>query len=184
MLSKVTKIMDITDCISSKGYSLLHTAVFRDFDDIVACLCTAVMKSAFIPEDKRQVTLKAWINTPTQGDEGYQAMHFASFNGNLNIIRFLRKHGGDIHAMNNQRLNMLHCAAQGNQPTSIVYFVNEGFNVNDSRDTVNSTPLHWACYQGAQASVAYLLSAGSDPNKQDVGGNTPLHLSVKSVTNT
>jgi len=50
----------------------------------------------------------------------------------------------------------------------------------NSRDKVKSTPLHWACYAGAENSVSYLLANGADPNAQDISGYTPLHLAIKS----
>jgi ankyrin repeat protein len=61
--------------------------------------------------------------------------------------------------------------------------LDKGFDVN-VRDNVNSTPLHWACYSGAGASVAYLVSADGDTNIKDLDGTTPLHLSVKSTDST
>ena len=76
-------------------------------------------------------------------------------------------------------LNALHVAAQGNQPAAIIYFLNKNLDVN-SRDKVKSTPLHWACYAGAENSVSYLLANGADPNSQDISGYTPLHLAIKS----
>jgi len=51
----------------------------------------------------------------------------------------------------------------------------------NSRDAKDSTPLHWACYAGAESSVAYLLAWGADVNATDNQGLTPLHLSVKSA---
>lgn len=110
-----------------------------------------------LPKESRWQALTDWINQETEGNEGYTALHFASFHGNLSIIRFLESHGADIYAVNRNNLNMLHVAAQGNQPPSIVYFLDRGFEVN-SRDNVNSTPLHWACFSGSGAAVAYLVA--------------------------
>ena len=46
---------------------------------------------------------------------------------------------------------------------------------------MNSTPLHWACYAGAENAVSYLIANNADPNLQDSDGFTPLHLSIKSA---
>jgi len=95
------------------------------------------------PFEIRKLKLKKWINQKSEGKEGFTAMHLASFNGNLSIVRFLERHGGDVYAENNFDLNMLHVASQGNQPSTIVYFVEKNIDIN-SRDRVSSTPLHWA----------------------------------------
>lgn len=98
-------------------------------------------------------------------------MHLAAFNGNLSIVRFLERHGADIYAENNYSLNMLHVASQGNQPSTIVYFIEKHIDIN-SVDRVKSTPLHWACYAGAENAVSYLIAYGADPNLQDDDGYT------------
>ena len=51
-------------------------------------------------------------------------------------------------------------------------------NVKDNR---GSTPLHWACYSRSEIALNYLLSMNPDLELHDDQGNTPLHLSVKSV---
>eukprot|EP00349_Pseudokeronopsis_sp_Brazil_P002566 CAMPEP_0202959490 /NCGR_PEP_ID=MMETSP1396-20130829/3674_1 /ASSEMBLY_ACC=CAM_ASM_000872 /TAXON_ID= /ORGANISM="Pseudokeronopsis sp., Strain Brazil" /LENGTH=48 /DNA_ID= /DNA_START= /DNA_END= /DNA_ORIENTATION= len=45
-------------------------------------------------------TLKEWINQHSKGDEGFTALHFASFHGNMKNIRLLLKYGANIHAKN------------------------------------------------------------------------------------
>jgi ankyrin repeat protein len=44
--------------------------------------------------------LKEWINTKNKGEEGFTALHFASFHGNIKIIRTLVSYGADIFARN------------------------------------------------------------------------------------
>ena len=50
----------------------------------------------------------------------------------------------------------------------------------ESVDELMSTPLHWACYNGAEESILYLLSWEVPLNLQDKEGLTPLHLAVLS----
>lgn len=40
-------------------------------------------------------------------------MHFATFHGNLKIIRLLESYGASIHVKNKQDINLMHVAAQG-----------------------------------------------------------------------
>ena len=87
--------------------------------------------------------------------------------------------GANIYAQNTQAINMLHVAAQGDQPVSLAYFLRQGLNIN-SRDLRDSTPLHWAAFAGAELVLSYIVSWGGDVNAVDSKGLTPLHLAVKS----
>jgi palmitoyltransferase len=89
--------------------------------------------------------------------------------------------GADILAKNQYGLNVMHIAAQGDQPISLFYFKQLGVDLT-SRDNRNSTPLHWACFQNSEIALIYLLGwlSKSRLQMQDVDGYTPLHLAVKS----
>jgi ankyrin repeat protein len=43
--------------------------------------------------------------------DGFTALHFASFYGNIKLIRLLVSHGANIHAVNKIGINMVHVAA-------------------------------------------------------------------------
>ena len=62
---------------------------------------------------QKESELKAWLNAPSRGDDGFTALHFAGFHGNMGLIRLLVKNGADINAVNRQGINMLHVSAQG-----------------------------------------------------------------------
>ena len=77
--------------------------------------------------------------------------------------------------------NVLHIAAQGDQPAPLYYFAKlKGMNINRI-DKRGSTPLHWACYSRSEFALCYLLAMSPDLEVQDTTGLTPLHLAVKSV---
>ena len=97
-----------------------------------------------------------------QGD-GFVALHFASFKGNPDASDLLIEAGADINAINNFGINMLHVAAQGDQPISIYYFKRKGLDMH-SKDNRGSTPLHWAAYSQAEITLVYLLSWVKDLN--------------------
>lgn len=122
--------------------------------------------------------LKKWINA--KSNSGYTALHFASYKGSYVLICTLIEEGAEIEVSNNDGLNVLHMAAQANQPLSLVYF-KEKYSMNlMSVDEVGSTPLHWAAYTGSKEALIYLLSWNVDVNAQDKEGLTPLHLAVIS----
>ena len=95
--------------------------------------------------DAQKIKLADWINRKTVSEDNFTALHFASFNGNLMIIKFLVEYGADIHFKNKHHINVLHVAAQGDQPASIYYFWKKGLDINVV-DKKLSTPLHWAAF--------------------------------------
>ena len=121
---------------------------------------------------------KNFINSQTETEQ-LTPLHYASFRGNLQIIRLLIENSADINALSINGLNMLHKAAQGNKPSIIVYY-NKKYNMDlNSTDKDSLNALHLATISGMDSSVVYLLSLGIDPNLQDVNGNTALHYAVK-----
>ena len=62
----------------------------------------------------------------------------------------------DMHARNMHGLNVLHIAAQGDQPISLYYFKSQHLDLY-SKDFRNSTPLHWACFSNSEVALVYLL---------------------------
>lgn len=123
--------------------------------------------------------MQSWIDLNSKGDDAFTALHFASFHGNTTMIKLLIRHGADAFASNSQGINMLHVAAQGDQPVSIAYFLDLGLDIN-SRDARNSTPLHWASFSGAELTMSYIVAWGGGLEHKDTKGLTPLHLAVKS----
>ena len=163
----------LVDIIDHRGYTLLHAACFKNHEFVV---------SALIEKAKEEITrqgMKEWINHKTDED-GFAALHFASFRGNLTIINLLLNNGADINIKNNYGINVLHVASQGDQPISLLFFKEAGMDLK-SRDNRGSTPLHWACYSKSEIALCYLLSWQTDFDDTDIEGYTPLHLAVKSV---
>ena len=48
-------------------------------------------------------------------------------------------------------------------------------------DNEGQTPLHWACYQGAEEAIYYLLAWIKKINLQDTNGKTALHQAVEQA---
>ena len=47
---------------------------------------------------KREVkrAIKAWINTHNQAEDQFYPLHYASFHGNVKLLKLLIKNGADI----------------------------------------------------------------------------------------
>jgi len=125
--------------------------------------------------------LKTWINY--KNNQGSTALHYASYKGNIELINILIENGADVEVVNNRGLNMLHFAAQGNQPVSLVYFKDKHFLNIHSMDELGSTILHWACYTSGEQAVDFILSWNIDIDHSDKEGITALHLAVDSGKN-
>ena len=121
-----------------------------------------------------------WVNTPT--DEKFTALHFATYHGNFDLITIMvDEMGANIHAKNVYGANVLHIAAQGDQPCPLYYFAKiKNMNINDV-DNRGSTPLHWACYSKSEYALSYILAMAPNLEAKDQNGLTPLHLAIKSV---
>jgi len=129
--------------------------------------------------DLKRRQLTKWINLNSAGEDGFTGLHFASFHGNMVLIKLLIKHGANIFSKNRQGLNLLHVAAQGDQPVSLAFFLQRGLTIN-SVDIRDSTPLHWAAFSGSELTLSYIIAWGGNLNAIDTKGLTPLHLAVKS----
>ncbi len=88
--------------------------------------------------------LTQYINSKT-AEQGFTALHFTAFKGNITIASSLIANGADKFAVNIMGINVMHVAAQGDQPISLYYFKLQGVNLR-ARDDSGNTPLHWACY--------------------------------------
>ena len=65
--------------------------------------------------------------------------------------------GADLKAVTQNGLNVLHIAAQYDQPISLFFFSQNKVSLR-SRDGEGSTPLHWAAFKNSTVSIHYLLS--------------------------
>ncbi len=135
---------DVTEIYDKSGYSPLHFAAYKNSDRLAEVLIRFVSLPSLIKtaqilksdeEDQteeqraeRKVVLQDWINNPSRGEEGFTAMHFASFHGNIEFLRRLVELGGNIHIKNKQDINLLHTAAQGDAPVSLAYCIRNGLD--------------------------------------------------------
>ena len=123
-------------------------------------------------------TLQEYLNQQTS--DGLTALHYASFRGNLEVIKYLTKLGANPFIEDKDGHNVIHIAAQGDKVNVIYYFLqNFNFDVNDE-DHRKSTALHWAAYLNKEISLSYLIAWGANVNSKDTENNTPLHLAVVS----
>ena len=134
------------------------------------------MKASQRSKFSKEMSRMEFINK--QNVDGLTALHYSTFRGNIEIIKYLITHGGNPFIKDSDGHNVIHIAAQGDKVNAIHYFIkNFNFDVND-RDSKESSPLHWAAYLNKEVSLSYLIAWGANVNAQDTEMNTPLHLAV------
>lgn len=112
---------------------------------------------------------------------GMTAIHYAAFNGDLQLLRELVAYGADIHIKNDTGMSALQFAAQGNQAAVITYLLDcHKFDI-DQADAKRSSALHWAIFNSNELALSFLLARNPNVNAKDVKGVTPLHLAVVSA---
>ena len=120
--------------------------------------------------------LKSFINKADKF--GNTAILYAAYRGNILIVRSLIECAADVNITSKKGLNVLHMAAQGNNPNIIIFFKVK-YNISVlSKDSQGNTPLHWACYNSSEEAINFLLSFMNDINVQNNEGKTPLHIAV------
>jgi len=96
------------------------------------------------------------------------------------MINLLEENNANIYVKDNDGFNVIHFAAMGDQPISVIYFSSRGVSVHE-KDHKGRTPLHLAAIDGMVNATEYLTKRGSLLNVQDEdNGYTPLHYAVIS----
>ena len=126
-----------------------------------------------------QNEFNSFINCGT--NKGQTPLHYASFVGNIKLIKLLIQNGADISAQTNNGFNVLHLSIMGNKISPFYYFIQK-FNVNiNSKDSKENTSLHLATYFNSKKIFNYLLTNKNiEINSKNKEGFTPLHFAVVS----
>lgn len=153
----------------------LHVCAMRGLNTIIQTLFNQIEEN--FPEESFSI-INSWINK--SNDKGDVALHYLSYRGNIEIIRLFDQYNCNVKITNKQGNNVLHFSAQGNKPSTLVYFIEKyGFNP-DQKNNEGSTALHWACYTGSDMSLKFLIKWSNNIDLIDNDGFTPLHLAVLS----
>lgn len=122
---------NIIDIVDSRNYTLCHICCINNNLDILKSLIE------YINTNLTQLNQKIaeWVNK--KNIDGYTPLHMASYKGNIKLIKYLEKLGADRTARNKHGhkntlilkepimfkligLDVMHIAAQGDQPLSLV----------------------------------------------------------------
>lgn len=161
--------MKFWEYLDAEGYTIITKLAYADLDIIFEFIEIA-------KENLNEKQLKAYINK--KASNGFTALHYSAFRGKVKLCEKLIENFADLNVVNNNGLNLIHMAAQGDQPETLVLFKDK-YKIDPAiTDNVFSTPIHWASYMGSDIALDYLASWGLDINNKDKDGFTPLHLAV------
>uniref|UniRef100_W6NB38 Ankyrin domain containing protein n=1 Tax=Haemonchus contortus TaxID=6289 RepID=W6NB38_HAECO len=92
---------------------------------------------------------------------------WAASNGNLEAMHSLKQAGGDLEAVDRDRLGVLHCAASHGYHETIDFFMEAASHpAVDQRDRAGHSALFYAVTYGHYEAAKHLLDYGANPNHQ------------------
>src|SRR6266702_3376122 len=127
-----------------------------------------------------QLLLERGGNVNAQRKDHWTPLHFASYNGQLDIARLLLNHGAKVGAKHNNGETPLHkvsCGKYESQEDGVCVaqlLLERGGAVNAQRDD-HWTSLHLASYLGKPDIARLLLDHGANANAEADNGESPLH---------
>ena len=123
------------------------------------------------------LTLKHPQYASARGGQRGTALHSASAQGHLQVVRYLLRYGVDVNLRDSGLETPLLLASWKGHCDVIRCLLEHGADV-DLRDQFQHTPLMLAVYWGVDA-VRLLLEHCAEVNTQDEIGLTPLHHSIR-----
>ena len=85
-------------------------------------------------EATRQRYVREMINKLSNSKEGFNALHFAAFRGEIEMVRLFEKYGGDYNVKSKQGNSVMHLASQGDAPNVIKYYLSKGMDIDEMDD--------------------------------------------------
>jgi ankyrin repeat protein len=113
-------------------------------------------------------------------DDGYTALHFAAYFGQLEVARMLLERGADPNAVaqNASRVTPLHSAVAGRHRDLAGLLLALGSSANAVQQG-GWTPLHAAAQNGDEATVGLLLLRGADASRPADDGRTAVDMAIE-----
>lgn len=92
------------------------------------------------------------------------AMMYAAFNGNVEVMQLLKKHGADVHALDPGGRSLLMIAATCPSSKGLRWLLDQGIAIDlgDTKD--NFTALMYAAAEGQLSNVKLLIEHKANPN--------------------
>lgn len=126
-------------------------------------------------------SLRRGPGSNVQDNSGYSALHHATLNGHVDVVKLLLAHEASPNLPDNRGASPLHLAAwAGHQEIVKLFLTHPHRPANPNLQTVdNETPLHFAAQHGHTGAMTTLHAHGADPNVTNNRNETPLDLAAQ-----
>ncbi|XP_056145493.1 ankyrin repeat domain-containing protein 50 [Lampris incognitus] len=152
-----------TDVRDAEGRPLLYLLVLEDH-----------LKMAALLVEKGGVPLES------RDSEGRTALHVASWQGNVEAVGLLLRHGADSNAQDKEGRPPLHSVAwRGHAEVGQILLEAKGITVDLACCQQGATALSIAAQEGHTNIVAMLLEKGANPDHMDKYGRRPVKVAGK-----
>ena len=180
----------ISNYLEDEQYTVLHRIAFKiingknfTFFSVAEDIIKFIIEKEKLEKDTPE--LIHFLNKQTK--QGYTAMHYAAYRGNIYLIKLLSEYKADINCRNKRNLSIMHLAAQGNSPLTLIYIKMFYPRKGDSRDDILRTntiigPLWSSLMTLSDQSPSYTIKGESPLDREcmDEIGSTPLHWACYS----
>jgi integrin-linked kinase len=138
-----------------------------------------------IIRDGTQVAIQNWLDNIENDisivdDHGFSLLHWACWDGRLNIVDLILKQGGKIDCVNNANDTPLHEASKHGHLDVVNYLIKNKAPLNVT-NTHGNTPLHYACHFGYTDICKSLVQAGANLALLNKYSKTPLDLARSTL---
>ena len=130
-------------------------------------------------EQVEHLTLRYPQSAKARGGQCGTALHSASLEGHLQVVRYLLQHGVDVNVRNSENFTSLLLASWNGHCDVVQCLLDHGADL-ELRDKWNDSPLTLAAYCGHDDVIRLLLEHNADVNSQDEDGWTALHNTMRS----
>ena len=114
------------------------------------------------------------VRNANKGRLQYTPLHWAAFNGHLEIAEILISRGADLDAEDPTYSTPLYLAVEWGHPKVVEFLISKGAEVNVKSSWSGYTPLHRAAWGHYLKIVGMLLEKGAKVNARDNDGKTAL----------
>ena len=108
---------------------------------------------------------------------GQTLLHYATRDGEVEVVRTLIKAEADVNARNSRGLTPLLSAVNGGSSEALPTLIEAGADVN-AKTSSGWTPLHYALFHGSSEAARMLIDGGADVNARNDDRATPLDFAL------
>jgi ankyrin repeat protein len=184
--SVISETPEFVNLRNDEGQSAVLAAVYHHRKDIADLLVSrgaelSIFEACAAGEEERVERFLGdpAVNVNAVSDDGWTALHLASFFGHAKIVEMLIAHGADATALsrNESRNTSLHAALAANRKIVAGLLIGAGADVN-AADRGGWRPLHLASANNNLDLVKALIAQGADVHLANNDGATPLSLAL------